>query len=117
MSATISIVPDTVWSDPGIEGLDVSDDEWRLNVGRYQEFIEQVTGISVGDRLSATNCYRIGNRLQAHIGERKRDGEWNSSLVSSYPDIESLEEFVWIARFFRACHDCYDADEVCILSN
>lgn len=111
MSATIRVVPDAVWSDPAIDGLDVSDSEWRLDIDQYRDFIETATGISPTDNLSASDCYRIGNRLQALVEDRKRRGEWDSPLVEEYPDVESLDEFVWLARFFRACHACHDANE------
>lgn len=114
MSTIIHVVPAAVWSDPAIEGLEISDSEWRLDIGRYQEFIEAATGLSPSDGLSASDCYRIGNRLQALVEEHKRQNDWDSTLVESYPDVESLEEFVWLARFFRACHDCHGAGEVCL---
>jgi hypothetical protein len=113
MSTTIRVVPDAVRTDPHIEGLDVSDDEWRLDVDRYREFLVDVTGISAVDGLTGTDCYRIGNRLQAQIETHKRQDEWTPDLVDSYPDISFLEAFLWIARFFRACHDCYETDEHC----
>jgi len=104
MATTICVVPDAVWSDPGIEGLDV---------GRYGDFIQVATGISPASGLSASDCYRIGNRLQALVEQRKRHDEWEPTLVESYPDVEALGEFLWVARFFRACHDCHDAGEIC----
>jgi len=114
MSVTICALPDAVWRDPGIEGLEVSNDEWRLDVGRYQDFIRMATGISPTGRLSASDCYRIGNRLQALVEERKRHDEWEPALVESYPDVGSLDDILWVARFFRACHDCHDAGETCL---
>jgi len=114
MSATIRVVPDTVRRDPAIKGLEVSDSEWRLDIGQYQDFIEATTGLSPSDGLSASDCYRIGNRLQAFVEERKRRNDWDATLVEAYPDVQSLKEFVWLARFFRACHDCHDAGEVCL---
>lgn len=113
MPGTIIVTPEAVWSDPGMEGLTVSETEWRLDVDRYQEFLGEATGISPADGLSASDCYRIGNRLQALVEKRKRHDEWGPSLVEAYPDIDSLEEFLWVARFFRACHDCHDAGELC----
>jgi hypothetical protein len=113
MSTTIRIAPGAVWTNPDIEGLEVSDGEWRLDVARYQDFLRVTTGISPVDGLSTSDCYRIGNRLQALIEERKRQDEWDSALVESYPDVESLEALLWVARFFRACQDCHDASEIC----
>jgi len=113
MPGTITVAPDAVWSDPGIEGIDVSDTEWRLDVDRYREFLIEATGLSPADGLSASDCYRIGNRLQALVEKRKRHDEWGPELVEAYPDVDSLEEFLWVARFFRACHDCTDAGETC----
>lgn len=115
MPATMTVTPDAVWSDPEIEGLDVSDAEWQLDVGRYEEFLAEATGISPADGLSASDCYRVGNRLQALIEERKRNDEWGPTLVESYPGVDSLAAFLWVARFFRACHNCHGASERCFV--
>ncbi len=117
MAATMTVAPDAVWSDPGIDGLDVSEAEWRLDVDRYGEFLVEATGISPADGLTSSDCYRIGNRLQALIEERKRQDEWEPALVDAYPDVDSLAAFVWLARFFRACHDCHDAGEPCLTAS
>ena len=114
MAATMTVTPHAVWSDPGIDGLDVSETEWRLNVDRYREFLVEATGISPADGLTSSDCYRIGNRLQALVEERKRQDEWGPALVDAYPVVDTLEEFLWVARFFRACHDCHDAGETCL---
>ena len=103
------VTPDAVWTDPDIDGLEVSDTEWRLDVDRYGDFLVEATGIPPAEGLSASDCYRMGNRLQALIEERKRQDKWGPALVEAYPDVESLETFVWVARFLRACHD---ADEI-----
>jgi hypothetical protein len=105
MSATIRAVPETVRTDPEIAGLEVSETEWRLDVERYQEFVAAATGISPAEGLSASDCYRIGNRLQALVEEHKQQAGGESALVGAYPTVESLEEFLWVARVFRACHD------------
>jgi hypothetical protein len=65
-----------------------------------------VTGIDVEGDLSAPDCYRIGNRLEAFIAERRREGEWTEALVDEYPDVGSVAEIVGLARFVRECHDC-----------
>lgn len=114
MSATITVTPKSVWSDPDMEGLHVSEGEWRLEADRYRDFLVESTAISPEDGLSASDCYRIGNRLQALVEDRKRRGEWEPALAESYPDVESLEEMLCLARFFRACHDCHDAGETCL---
>jgi hypothetical protein len=111
MPTTISVVPDTVRTDPEIDGLDISDSEWRLDVDRYREFVAAATGISPADGLSASDCYRIANRIDALVEERKRHDEWRPALVEEYPDVDSLEAFLWVGRFFRACHD---AGETCL---
>ncbi|MFB6360261.1 MAG: hypothetical protein ABEH59_02955, partial [Halobacteriales archaeon] len=92
---------------------EVSSGEWRLQVDRYQTFLAQATGIAPADGLSSSDCYRIGNRLQALVEEKKRNGEWSPELVEAYPDVETLQEILWLARFFRACHDCHGAGETC----
>lgn len=113
MPETIQITADPAWSDPAIEGLEVSDAEWRLDVDRYREFIAAATGIDPSDGIDSSDCYRIGNRLQALVEKRKRHDEWGPALVDEYPDVESLDEFLWVARFFETCHDCNDAGEIC----
>ncbi len=105
MPTTIAAVPDRVRTDPGIEGLEVSETEWRLDVGRYREFVAAATGITPTDGLSGSDCYRIGNRLQALVEEHKQQAKPESTLVDAYPTVDSLEEFLWVARVFRACHD------------
>ncbi|PSP23256.1 hypothetical protein BRC61_03750 [Halobacteriales archaeon QH_10_65_19] len=104
-STTLSIAPDTVRTDPEVDGLDISDSEWRLDVDRYREFVAAATGISPADDLAPSDCYRIGNRIEALVEEHKRHDEWEPALVEEYPDVESLKAFLWVARFFRACHD------------
>ena len=114
MPATVAVTPKSVWTDPDVEGLDVSGDEWRLDVERYQEFLVETTDVSPADELSASDCYRIGNRLQALVEKHKQQGEGESGLVESHPDVESLEAVLCLARVFRACHDCHDAGERCL---
>lgn len=102
----IRIPPASAWTGPSTAGLDLSASEWQLDPDRYREFIEAATGIAVSDDPTAPDCYRIGNRLEALIEERRRQDEWTPTLVESYPDVESLPEIVGLARFFRRCHDC-----------
>ncbi len=114
MPPRIRVTPETVRTDPSIAGLEVSAEEWQLDVARYREFLSVTTGISVAEGLSAAECYRVGNRLQALVETRKRHDEWGPELVAEYPDVESLETITWIARFFRACHECHDsAEDIC----
>lgn len=98
--------PDYVRTDPSLPGLSIVDDEWRIDLEYYRPFIEATTGLAVPDDLENTDCYRIGNRLEAFIAERRRDDEWDEEVVESSPVVESLEEIVWVARFFRTCDDC-----------
>lgn len=127
MAATIRVPADLAWADPSIEGLDASGEDWYLNVARYQEFIREAAGIDPMNGISVSDCYRIGNRLQALIEQHKREQEWKPELIKDYPDVESLEEFLWIARFFETCHECKEPgkvyhpgqeyDDVCVSSN
>lgn len=99
---------------PSFDGVHAADDEWRLDPSQYCDFTESVTGIALTAELSAADCYRIGNRLEAFIAERKRDGEWTDALVEEYAGIESLKEIVALARFLRTCHEqCRDARTAC----
>jgi len=100
----IHISPDTSRSVPPLKGLEVTKSEWRFDVSAYDAFIESATGIDVREDLSATECYRIGNRLEALVEDYQRTGEWER-LHREYPDIESSDELVGLARFFRQCHD------------
>lgn len=102
----IRIPPDTTRTGPSTDGLDLSADEWRLDPDHYRAFIEVTTGIVVSNEPVASDCYRIGNRLEALIEERRRRDEWTPALVEEYPDVDSLDEIVGLARFFRRCHDC-----------
>lgn len=113
MATTIRVTADPIWSDPSLEGLEVSDAEWHLNVNHYLDFIRRAAGIEPTAEISVSDCYRIGNRLQALVEKHKRGDEWEPALVEEYPDVESLEEFLWVARFFQTCHDCNDAGELC----
>jgi hypothetical protein len=101
----IRISPDTSRSVPSLKGLDVTESEWRLDISEYVRFIESATGFEMREDLSATECYRIGNRLEALIEDYQRTGEWER-LQREYPAIESADELVGLARFFRQCHDC-----------
>ena len=99
---------------PSAEGIQAADDEWRLDPSKYRAFTDSVTGIALTGELSGADCYRIGNRLEAFIAERKRDGEWTDALVEQYPDVASLAEIVALAQFLRRCHDqCPDARTRC----
>lgn len=102
----IRVQPDTTRNDPMIPGLEVTDDEWILQLDEYRQFISETTGIKVDESPSAEDCYRIGNRLEAFIDKRRRAGEWTEDLVKEYPDVDNLEEITWLARFFRTCHQC-----------
>jgi hypothetical protein len=102
----IRISPDTSRTGPTAEGLDRSASEWRLDPGQYHEFIETVTGIAPPDDPTASDCYRIGNRIEAFVEEHHRLDEWTPALVEEYPDVGSLAEILGIARFFRRCHAC-----------
>lgn len=102
----IRISPSTTHSAPAVGNIEVTDDEWRLDPTRYRAFIAETTGYSVADDPHPSECYRIGNRLEAFVEERKRAGEWSPELVDSYPDVESLDEMLGLARFFRECHTC-----------
>lgn len=117
MAATIRVTADLAWSDPSIEGLDASGEEWYLNVARYRDFIREAAGIEPMNGISVSDCYRIGNRLQALIERHKRERDWEPALVEDYSDVESLEEFLWVARFFETCHECEDAGEMCHLKD
>jgi len=90
-------------------GLYADDDEWCLEPSEYRAFTESVTGIPLTEDLAAADCYRIGNRLEAFVAERQREGEWTDTLLEAYPDVESREEVVAVARFLRTCHErCLD---------
>ncbi|WP_254279746.1 hypothetical protein [Haloarcula marina] len=102
----IRIRPTTSRSAPSCSGLSADDGEWRLEPSRYRRFTAEVTGIELTENLGASEYYRIRNRLEAFIAERKRDGEWSASLVERYPDVNTLEEIVSLTRFLRECHDC-----------
>lgn len=102
----LSITPPESRVAPSFDGLDLSADEWRLDTARYARFVETTTGIRPTGDLDASECYRIGNRLEAYVEERKRHGEWTAALVADLPEVESLREVLWVARFFRHCHDC-----------
>lgn len=102
----IRISPSTTQSAPAVGSIEVADDEWRLDPTRYRQFITETTGYTVTADPCPSECYRIGNRLEAFVEERKRAGEWSLALVDGYPEVESLDEIIGLARFFRECHAC-----------
>ena len=102
----IRIVPETPLSTPAVDGLVATDARWEFDPAQYESFIQTATGIAVDGDLAAADCYRIGNRLDALIAEHQQNGEWTPGLTASYPDIDSREEFLGLARFFRECHQC-----------
>jgi hypothetical protein len=96
--------------DEDLAGFEVADSVWRLDLDYYRGFIESATGISPDSNPSASDCYRIGNRLEAFIDEKQRAGEWTPDLVENYSKIDSLRQLYWLARFFRQCHEqCLEA--------
>jgi hypothetical protein len=78
---------------------------WRLDLDRYGEFVETVTGIAPHAELSASDCYRVGNRIEAFVHERRRAGTWTPDLVANYPGVDSLDQITLLARFFRRRHE------------
>ncbi|MFC7018793.1 MULTISPECIES: hypothetical protein [Haloarcula] len=102
----IRISPTAARAPAAATGLTVTDEAWQLDPDEVAPFVEATTGFSLSSDLGATECYRIGNRLEGFIEARKRNGEWTSALVESHPDVNSLDEIVALARFFRACHTC-----------
>jgi hypothetical protein len=53
---------------------------WRTTSGASTPWPAH-TGIALTEGLSGADCCHIGNLLEAFVAERKRDGEWNDSLV------------------------------------
>ena len=99
--------------DPNLPGLSVSDDEWKLDVDYYRPFVEVVTGLPVPEDLTAADCYRIGNRLEAVIAEHERDETWPLESIATFPIADSRTTVRWLARFFRACHQqCHPNESV-----
>jgi len=110
----IRIEPTEGQTTPSFSGLQAEDDEWHLDPEQYRDFTEAVAGIALTADLSATDCYRIGNRLEAFIAERKRDGEWTEALLAEYSGVGSLAEIVALAQFLRTCHErCLDSGKSC----
>jgi len=88
---------------PPLRGIRHDDGVLVFDPDHYESFIEEATGMSVTNDLSATKCYVIGNRLEAIIDEATRRGEWSRTLTD-YPDISSMDEIVGLARLFRRAH-------------
>jgi len=91
-------------SPPPLHGLTRADGVLIFDPIHYESFIEGATGMSVTNDLSATECYVIGNRLEALIDEATRRGEWSDALVEDHPDVSSLDEILGLARLFRRAH-------------
>lgn len=106
----IRIDPATARPPPAISGLTVEGDRWEFDPDPYHAFIKEATGIDFPDDPTATDCYRIGNRLEALIEEAQRHDQWNSAFVDQYPTVSTLNEIVGLARFFRRCHESYLSD-------
>lgn len=102
----IRIEPETDRRPATTAAFGIADSAWVLDVSEYADFIEAATGITVTETLDPSDCYRVGNRLEGLIDERRRHGTWDADLLSEYPEVESLAEIVSLARFFRQCHDC-----------
>lgn len=103
---SISIAPPDREDPPPLDGFTLSDTAWVVDPEPYQAFIEAVTGETVPEEPTPADCYRIGNRLEGFISERIQAEDWQDSLLEEYPDISSREEALWLARFFRYCHQC-----------
>ena len=89
---------------PPVAGLEIAGDEWKLDPTQYAGFVGEITGLTPTSDLDPSDCYRIGNRLEAYIETRKRSGEWNSEVVETHADLQSLDEVLALARFYRECH-------------
>ncbi|MFC7227649.1 hypothetical protein N0B31_09565 [Salinirubellus salinus] len=97
-----AISGDTVESLEAVEGSGAG---IRPVLDRYAAFVEAVTGFTPSDDLTADDCYRIGNRIEAFVEERHRAGEWDETVVEGYPVVESRSEVLALARLFRRCHE------------
>lgn len=102
----VSITPPTSTEPPDLKGFDVSDSAWQLDLTTYQSFIREITGESPTGTLSGSDCYRIGNLIEGFIEEQIRIDEWHDRYIREYPDVNSREEVLWLARYFRKCHEC-----------
>lgn len=92
-------------TDEPLEALEWSGSGVQSVLEHYAAFIEAVTGMTPSSDLSAEDCYRIGNRIEAFVEERHRAGEWDETVVDGYPVVESRAEVLALARFLRRCHE------------
>jgi hypothetical protein len=98
----IRVDPDPALSLSPVSGIEEDDDGVLFDPAGYRSFVEAVTGLTVSDDLTAGEAYTIANRIEAAVeAEYSRRGEWSSSLVEGYPDVESAEEAVAVAGLFR----------------
>lgn len=103
----LTTAADETWGDPPVDGLATVDGKWRLDLSRYEEYVADTTTIRPTPDLDPEYCYRIGNQLESLLDEQRRTGEWPRGDPDGYPAIESRETVVWLAHFFRRCHeDC-----------
>lgn len=100
----ISVPKDSMRSRPSLDGIELADGAWQFDPQRYRSFLRERTGIDPGGELTGADCYRIGNRLEAFIEDRRRRGEWEASLVETEPEVDTLDEIAELARLFRQCH-------------
>lgn len=90
-----------VRNPPVLDGFEQDAGEWYLELDEYQQFIEDVTGVTVDADISPRGMKTIQSRLEGCISAYKRSGECVCDNLQGYPHIDSMGTVEELARFFR----------------
>lgn len=86
---------------PVLDGFEQEAGEWRLELGEYQRFIEDVTGVAVASDISARELKTVQSRLEGCISTYQRSGECACDNLEEYGSVDSIGTVQELARFFR----------------
>lgn len=86
---------------PDLDGFEREAGEWRLELGKYRQFIGDVTGVTVDTNISSREIKTIQSRLEGCISTYRRTGECVCDNLHDYEHIDSMETVEELARFFR----------------
>lgn len=86
---------------PDLDGFEHEAGEWRLELGKYRRFIEDITGVTVDTNISSREIKTIQSRLEGCISAYRRSGECVCDNLQDYEYVDSIGTVEELARFFR----------------
>jgi len=86
---------------PEIPGFEQTEEEWKLRVDYYEQFVEEVTGVEATSDLTPQQMKTIQSRIEGCIEGYKRSGSCACSEFAKYEHVDSIDVVQDLSRFFR----------------